>query len=117
DPHQRARLGAAATAVETARLFVARAATAAAGAEADPEGAVAYVNLARGAVERAGLDVIELAQRSVGLSGFLEGHPLERRVRDLATYLRQPAPDYALAQAAGHILDAPGPFHALWQNL
>ncbi|GJD85178.1 hypothetical protein HPGCJGGD_3064 [Methylobacterium haplocladii] len=61
--------------------------------------------------------MIELAQRSVGLSGFLEGHPLERRVRDLATYLRQPAPDYALAQAAGHILDAPGPFHALWQNL
>nr|WP_238232414.1 MULTISPECIES: acyl-CoA dehydrogenase family protein [Methylobacterium] len=116
DPHQRARLGKAAAAVETARLFVAGAAEAAAHAEADPEGAVAYVNLARGVVERAGLDVIELAQRSVGLSGFLEAHPLERRVRDLATYLRQPAPDYALASAAGHILDAPGPFHALWQR-
>lgn len=117
DPHQRARLGQAAAAVETARLFVARAAEAAARAEADPDAAVAYVNLARGAVERAGLDVIELAQRSVGLSGFLEAHPLERRVRDLATYLRQPAPDYALASAAGHVLDAPGPFHALWQGL
>lgn len=114
DPHQRARLGHAATAVETARLFVARAARFAATAEADPDGAVAYVNLARGAVERAGLDAIELAQRSVGLSGFLEAHPLERRVRDLATYLRQPAPDHALASAAGHILNATEPLHATW---
>ncbi|MCE4226205.1 acyl-CoA/acyl-ACP dehydrogenase [Methylobacterium sp. C25] len=117
DPHQRARLGEAATGVETARLFVARAAEAAAAAEADPEAAIAYVNLARGAVERSGLDVIELAQRSVGLSGFLETHPLERRVRDLATYLRQPAPDHALASAAGYVLDAPCAFHALWQRL
>lgn len=114
DLHQRARLGQAATAVETARLFVARAARYAAAAEADPDGAVAYVNLARGAVERAGLDVIELAQRSVGLSGFLEAHPLERRVRDLATYLRQPAPDLALVSAAGHILDAGGSLDATW---
>lgn len=114
DPHQRARLGQAATAVETARLFVARAARFAAHAEADPEGAVAYVNLARGAVERAGLDAIELAQRSVGLSGFLETHPLERRIRDLATYLRQPAPDLALASAAGYILHAAEPLEAVW---
>ena len=114
DPHQRARLGQAATAVETARLFVVRAARCAATAEADPEGAVAYVNLARGAVERAGLDAIELAQRSVGLSGYLEAHPLERRARDLATYLRQPAPDHALASAAGHILNAAEPLHTIW---
>ena len=114
DPNQLARLGQAATAVETARLFVTRAARAGAAAEADPEGAVAYVNLARGAVERAGLDVIELAQRSVGLAGFLETHPLERLVRDLATYLRQPAPDLALASAAGYVLDAEGPIHAVW---
>ncbi|GLS46818.1 acyl-CoA dehydrogenase family protein [Methylobacterium brachythecii] len=117
DPHQRARLGEAATRVETARLFVARAAETAAVAEADPEAAIAYVNLARGAVERCGLDVIELAQRSVGLSGFLETHPLEQRIRDLATYLRQPAPDHALASAAGYVLDAPRAFHALWQKL
>ena len=116
DPHQRARLGQAAAAVETARLFVARAARHAAAAETDPEGAVAYVNLARGAVERAGLDAIALAQRSVGLSGFLEAHPLERRARDLATYLRQPAPDYALASAAGHVLNAAGPLHATWPD-
>ena len=77
---------------------------------------VSYVNLARGAVERAGLDVLELAQRSIGLSGFAEAHPLERLMRDLATYLRQPAPDYALACTAAHILASEEPVHALWQN-
>lgn len=116
DPHQRARLGQAATAVETARLFVERASVLATHEPVDSERAVAYVALARGAVERAGLDAIELAQRSVGLSGFLEAHPLERRVRDLATYLRQPGPDYALGVAAGHVLDSDRPVHALWRD-
>lgn len=116
DPCQRARLGQAATAAEAARLFVARAARFATDESADPETAVAYVNLARGAVERAGLDAIELAQRSVGLTGFLEDHPLERPVRDLATYLRQPGPDAALAAAAAHVLASDAPVHALWPD-
>lgn len=114
EPNQLARLGLAATALETAHLFVTRAARFAARAESDPDGAVAYVNLARGAVERAGLDVIELAQRSVGLAGFLEAHPLERLMRDLATYLRQPAPDLALAAAAAYVLESEDPLHAVW---
>lgn len=114
EPNQLARLGQAATALETAHLYVTRAARFAARAESNPQGAVAYVNLARGAVERAGLDVIELAQRSVGLAGFLEAHPLERLVRDLATYLRQPAPDLALASVAAYVLETEEPFHAVW---
>lgn len=40
-----------------------------------PERIVATINLVRLAVERAGLDVLQLAQRSVGLQGFLRGHP------------------------------------------
>lgn len=116
DPCQRARLGEAAIAAETARLFVAQAALVTAGEDADPERIVAFVNLARLAVERAALDTITLAQRSIGLGGFLERHPLERLVRDLATYLRQPAPDHALSSAAGHILVANVPIHALWQQ-
>ena len=114
DPHQLARLGRAATAVETARLFTARAAGAAACATGTPAESVAAVNLARGAVERAGLDVLELAQRSVGLQGFLEAHPLEQAARDLATYLRQPAPDFARASAATHLLQEAAPLHVLW---
>jgi alkylation response protein AidB-like acyl-CoA dehydrogenase len=114
DPHQQARLGQAAIAVETARLWVERAAEMEHAEDADQ--AVAYVNLARLAVERAGLDVLELAQRSVGLSSFMRTHPLERQYRDLATYLRQPAPDRALTAAAAFVLERDVPVFGLWND-
>ena len=90
-------------AAEAARLWVEAAAMRAEAPGADAE-AVAYVNLARLAVERAALDALEVAQRSVGLAAFLRPNPLERIARDLATYLRQPAPDRALVAAAAHLL-------------
>lgn len=68
-----------------------------------------YVNLARRAVEMAGLTVIELAQRSLGLSALVEGNPAERLLRDLATYLRQPAMDEALGEAAARFVARPLP--------
>jgi alkylation response protein AidB-like acyl-CoA dehydrogenase len=113
DPHQAARLGQAALAAETARLWVDSAALR---AEAEPAAADAatYANLARTAVERAALDVLELAQRSVGLGAFLRPNPLERLCRDLATYLRQPAPDRALGVAAADILAAEAAPGDLW---
>lgn len=101
DPHQRARMGRAAIAVETADLWVLRAANA---AEGPPEAVVALVGFARLAVERCALDLIEAVQRSIGLTGFMRPHPIERVARDLATYLRQPAPDRALDQAAAYVL-------------
>ena len=106
DPHQLARLGEGAIAVETARLWVAGAAARVATPRGEADAVVAYVNLARLAVERAGLEILGLAQRSVGLAGFLRDHPLERLGRDLATYLRQPAPDRALTTAAAFVLAA-----------
>ncbi len=115
DPHQLARLGEGAIAVEGARLFVGRAAALMAEEALPAERIVAFVDLTRLAVERAGLEVLGLAQRSVGLQGFLRGHPLERLSRDLATYLRQPAPDRALTGAAATILSADGPMAALWE--
>src|SRR4051794_117358 len=107
DPHQLARTGEAAVATETAKLWVTRAAELAEqddNGRRDPAQVIAYVNLARSAVERAGLDVLELVHRSVGLAGFLRAHPIERVSRDLATYLRQPAPDRALTTAAAYVL-------------
>jgi len=114
DPHQLARLGEGVIAVEGARLWVERGAKVASEAALPPERVVAYINLVRLAVERAGLDVLQLAQRSVGLQGFLRGHPLERRARDLATYLRQPGPDRALTGAASEILRIGGMAGDLW---
>lgn len=116
DPHQLARLGEGAIAVEGARLWVERAAEAVSKDVLPPERIVAFVNLARLAVERAGLDVLQLAQRSVGLQGFLRPHPLERLSRDLATYLRQPGPDRALTAAAQEILGAGGMVGDLWDG-
>ncbi|ACB78330.1 MULTISPECIES: acyl-CoA dehydrogenase family protein [Methylobacteriaceae] len=116
DPHQLARLGEGAIAVEGARLWVERAAQAVSDPALPPERVVALVNLARLAVERAGLDVLQLAQRSVGLQGFLRPHALERLSRDLATYLRQPGPDRALTAAAEEILRAGGRAGDLWDG-
>jgi len=116
DPHQLARLGEGAIAVEGARHWVARAAALATGGTLPAGRVVTFVNLARLAVEKAGLDVLQLAQRSVGLPGFLHGHPLEQLSRDLATYLRQPGPDRALTGAAAEILAAGEGVADLWDG-
>ena len=126
DPHQQARLGLALAEAETARLWVQEAAQLAEGPEAgEPEAPddaggeaaariVAYVDLARGAVERAGLAALELAQRSIGLGAFLRPAPVERIARDLATYLRQPGPDRAVTSAAQHALARTDAVGDLW---
>jgi alkylation response protein AidB-like acyl-CoA dehydrogenase len=106
DPHQQARVGQALIATETARLWMAAAAPRAEAAEADPADAIAYVGMARLAVERAGLDLIELVQRSLGVAALMRSNPAERLCRDLATYLRQPAADMVLTEAAAHGLQA-----------
>ena len=117
DPHQAARLGEASMAIETARLWVTEAATIAEaplGSRA-PEQLVAYVNLARLAVEAAALDLMQLVQRSVGLQAFLRPNPIERISRDLATYLRQPGPDRALTDSAAWTLEWPGGVQDMWR--
>ncbi len=116
DAHQAARLGDAAIAVQSARLWVESAAqmAEAGGAGREAGQIVAYVNFARLAVERAGLLLMELIQRSVGLQSFLRPNPIERVSRDLATYLRQPAPDRASAIAAAWTLEKERPAFDLW---
>jgi alkylation response protein AidB-like acyl-CoA dehydrogenase len=111
DPHQLTRVGEALIAQETARLWVRRAALVAEGGEADAEDVTGTVNLARIAVETCCLDVIRIAQRALGLSAFRRGTFIELLLRDLAVYLRQPAPDEALTEAAGHFMrhDPPDP--------
>lgn len=104
DPHQLARFGEVSIAVETARLWVERAANLAETSDESAEAIVSYVNLARCAVERAALDLLERVQRSVGLTAFVRPHPIDRMARDLATYLRQPGPDRALTEGAASAL-------------
>ena len=117
DPHQLARMGQAAIAAQGARLWVEAAAKRAEGGDVgDADALIAFVNLTRAAVERAALDIMELAQRSIGLPGFLRAHPFEHVLRDLATYLRQPAPDKALVDGGEHVAKSSVRAGDLWRE-
>lgn len=101
NPHQLCRIGQALILQKTASMWVEQAAQAACNcSDMPPEDVKATVNLARIAVEGAALELIMLVQRSLGLSAFVKGGAVEQVMRDLATYLRQPAPDEALTEAA-----------------
>jgi len=104
DALQQSRFGELLIAQETALLWTQAAATCAEAGTAQVADRVAYVNLARIAVERACLDAMRLAQRSIGFGTFLTTNPLERMLRDMSVYLRQPAPDAVLTESAQHRL-------------
>jgi alkylation response protein AidB-like acyl-CoA dehydrogenase len=106
NPHQRHRLGQIATEVAAGYAWLDYAAGNWTRMDKLPAAAViACMNAARGAIERAALNVMELAESSVGVAGMLEPHPLERLSRDLRTYLRQPNPDGALASVGAAVAD------------
>jgi alkylation response protein AidB-like acyl-CoA dehydrogenase len=90
--------------MRSAYLWVRQAAERAEAPDAGPD-AIAFVLMTRGVVEAAGLAVMEAASRSVGTRAFFADHPLDQACRDLALYLRQPAPDQALDRAAAAFLE------------
>ena len=113
DPYQRARVGTMAIAVESGRQWL-RAAAEVADQRVDAGnrpviGAImAHAQMTRTALETICQDVIRLAEQSVGVRGLIATHPIERIGRDLTTYLRQPAPDLALAEVGRTWLDPDG---------
>ena len=110
DPYQAHRLARMGMAVEAAYGWMAEAAAAWSAACADPQDMdagrrlVAVSQAVRSSVEMAALAILEDAERSVGAAGFNRPHPLERRIRDLRTYLRQPNPDGALRSLGNAIV-------------
>ena len=60
--------------------------------------------------------VLPLAERCVGARGLLRPEPFERLHRDLTHYLRQPAPDAALADAGRYALAHARPAYRLWHE-
>eukprot|EP01037_Dinobryon_pediforme_P001471 gene1471-1492_t len=105
DPRQQARLGQMLLARETALLWITQAADQAEAANADPASTVAVVNMARLAIESCCLKVIPLVQRSLGMACMQVGNPAEQLMRDIATYLRQPAGDEVMTVATSFYLD------------
>lgn len=125
DPYQQERLGRMAIALESGHLWLSRAAEFV--KEYDPTFAghpnqpqeqadklVAYANMVRTAIEQICMDVMQLCERSVGTRGLLPPHPMERIIRDLTLYLRQPVFDAALANAGQYALSETTPAHSLW---
>lgn len=109
DPIFRARFAKAGAAHEAARLLVREAAVR---AESDGDAAAidAYINLARSGFEELALTCIEATRRNVGLSSFIAPDPLDRVLRDLETYLRQPFLDASRDNAAAWLLAHKGCF-------
>lgn len=113
DPLQRQKFGEAVAAARGAFLWTRESADRAASEHPD---AKPFVMLARGVVERAALDVMELSARIVGTRSALEGARIDKIIRDLSLYLRQAGPDHARDEAAKAFLDRDvwGGGDALW---
>lgn len=103
DAYQAERLATAFAAARTARFWVEDAARRLA-EDADVASIVAVSNATRMVVERSALTVMETIQRGIGLRAMVRPHDAERICRDLATYLRQPAPDAVMRDAANTFL-------------
>ncbi|KAK0360707.1 hypothetical protein LTR94_026257 [Friedmanniomyces endolithicus] len=102
DAIQRARFVDAVVATRTAHLWVKKAALC---AQAEVEEAGDIARTVRGVVERAALDVMELAARATGTRSAFDGERLDKITRDLSLYLRQAGPDYAKDVAASAWLE------------
>ncbi|MEC4985740.1 MAG: acyl-CoA dehydrogenase family protein [Oscillatoria sp. PMC 1068.18] len=125
-PYQQERLGKMAIAIESGNLWLRGAAEIIDNfapifggypEDNDPQKVaqlVAYTNMVRTAIEQICLDTIQLSERSIGTLGLLPPHPMERIIRDLTLYLRQPAYDAAVAAPGKYVLDSTTPANQVW---
>jgi alkylation response protein AidB-like acyl-CoA dehydrogenase len=125
DPYQETRLGKMAIAIESGNLWLKGAAEqiehyhptfAGDPAHASPSAPalLAYTNMVRTAIEQICMEAIQLAERSVGTRGLLPPCPIERIIRDLTLYLRQPAFDASLATVGRYVLQNVDTMNPLW---
>ena len=125
DPYQSERLGKMAIAIESGNLWLQGAVDRIAAyhpifggdpteAQPDADRLVAYTNMVRTAIEQICMDVIQLCERSVGTRGLMPPYSMERIVRDLTLYLRQPVFDLALANVGQFSLKECCSVDSLW---
>jgi len=111
DPFQKIRLGQMAIAVESGNQWLNSAALRMDRYMKKPtkkrgENFIIYANMMRTAIEQICTDVMTLCQKCVGARGLNKPHHFERIIRDLSTYLRQPAPDAVLADVGSYVLNS-----------
>ena len=124
-PHQQARLGKMAIALEQGNLWLQGSAIQIEKyadvfgdmpdkARPDSAKLVGYCNMVRTAIEQICMDMIQLSERCIGTQGLLPPHPMERIIRDLTLYLRQPAFDASLTDVGKYVLSRAEPARELW---
>lgn len=111
-PMQAQRLVQAAIAVETARLWIKRAAEETETECASPAKATLAL-LAREVTRESCDTLLDAVEQSLGMAAHDIASPIERMRRDLRLYLCQAAPDAKLARAADGLLAGPGTAEAL----
>jgi alkylation response protein AidB-like acyl-CoA dehydrogenase len=127
DLHQEQRLGRMAIALESGNLWLKSAADMVAAyapifagtpnvPHPQAEQLIAYANMVRSAIEEICMAMIQACERSVGTRGLLPPNPIERIIRDLTLYLRQPAFDAAFANVGNYVLNQPATAEQLWSH-
>ena len=119
DPFQKMRLGQMAIAVESGNQWLRGAAEQLDRYMISPspensERFLAFANMMRTAIEQICTEVMALCQKSVGARGLNKPYHFERIIRDLSTYLRQPAPDASLADIGQYVLGTDIPSNEMW---
>lgn len=71
------------------------------------DAAVAAALLARQFVEESCVEILQLAEKSVGAAAYVTGTSIERVRRDLSLFLRQAAPDAKLLKAGRLLIGTP----------
>lgn len=120
DPYQKMRLGEMAILIETGNLWLESAAKKLDEFMQNPTGEqsekfLAYVNLMRSAIEEICVRAMNLCQKTIGARGLNQPFHFERIIRDLTIYLRQPAPDAALADSGRYVLEVEKTADDLWK--
>ncbi|MFC6269863.1 acyl-CoA dehydrogenase family protein [Frigoriflavimonas asaccharolytica] len=77
---------------------------------------LAHANMMRTAIEKICTKIIVLCQKCVGARGLNKPYHFERIIRDLSTYLRQPAPDVSLSEVGTFALQSDISLDNLWEN-
>ena len=108
DPYQVHRLGRMAIALQGGRNWLRVARERALCAWGDPEEVVDYANMTRTAILEACERVLAETEMAVGARGLLQPPAIQRIYADLKMYLRQPAPDGALASVGHRAADDQG---------
>ncbi|MDT0677522.1 acyl-CoA dehydrogenase family protein [Autumnicola musiva] len=97
DPYQQQRMGTMAVQIQSGKFWLEKAQDIYDNEDKYTSGEIInFGNMMRSVVLEISENILHLTERSVGVQGFMENHPLERLYRDLKVYLKQPGPDLAL---------------------